>query len=598
MRVCWLLALCAPLMTPLVAWAQAVLSLEILSPAAASSSPREVVHVLGRTQPGATVKVGGEPVTVYATGVFARDRIPLVPGANRIVIEARLPDGQMVARTLDLERTNPPPAPVWPVDRLFIDSASIRPAEALRVAPGEPVEVALRATAGQRVEARLPGSKSWQALRENSPGRYRALLGFEGHDDVASAPVELRITALALPRSAKPRTLLARTPGELGQWRDDPERLFVVGADGAELLHGLHEVRLGGPFLAELPAGTLLHITGRQGDFLRVQLAPDTTAWVAEKALSAAAPGTPRPRVHFSNVAVIGEPEGDLVTIPLTARVPYAVRAVSDAAGRHSLEVDLFGAHHAATWISQRASARVVREVTVEQAGPERVRVRIALQGPRLWGWRSERTGNALRVRVMPAPTLAATGSPLAGLRIAVEAGHGSNDNRGAVGATGTPEKDINRWTADALKAELEAAGAQVIVVRDGDDNPPLRERARRVLESPAQLFVSVHANATDTGAGFLRVSGTSTFYKHTTSRDLAAAVQRRMLEQTGLEDFGLVGNFNYAPIRLVTSMPSVLVEQAFVTHPGDEARLLDPAFRATIARAVRLGLEDFLRAP
>lgn len=70
------------------------------------------------------------------------------------------------------------------------------------------------------------------------------------------------------------------------------------------------------------------------------------------------------------------------------------------------------------------------------------------------------------------------------------------------------------------------------------------------------------------------------------------------MLEQTGLDDFGLIGNFNYAPIRLVTWMPAALVEQAFVSHPGDEARLLDPAFRALMAKAVRLGLEDFLRLP
>ena len=114
---------------------------------------------------------------------------------------------------------------------------------------------------------------------------------------------------------------------------------------------------------------------------------------------------------------------------------------------------------------------------------------------------------------------------------------------------------------------------------------------------SGAQLFVSVHANATDTAGGFLRVAGTSTFYKHATGRDAAAAVQRRMLEHTGLDDFGLVGNFNYTPIRLATNVPAILVEQAFVSHPGDEARLLDPAFRATTARAVRAGLEDFLRA-
>lgn len=62
--------------------------------------------------------------------------------------------------------------------------------------------------------------------------------------------------------------------------------------------------------------------------------------------------------------------------------------------------------------------------------------------------------------------------------------------------------------------------------------------------------------------------------------------------------NFSRVGNFNCAPIRLVTWAPAILVEQAFMSHPGDEAKLLDPAFRATLARAVRQGLADFLRMP
>ena len=86
-------------------------------------------------------------------------------------------------------------------------------------------------------------------------------------------------------------------------------------------------------------------------------------------------------------------------------------------------------------------------------------------------------------------------------------------------------------------------------------------------------------------------------FYKHAHSRPLAAAIQRRLLE-TGLPDLGLVSNFNYLPTRLVSQMPAVLVEQAFVSNPEEEAKLLDPAFRARIVRAIRLGLEDFLRSP
>jgi N-acetylmuramoyl-L-alanine amidase len=189
------------------------------------------------------------------------------------------------------------------------------------------------------------------------------------------------------------------------------------------------------------------------------------------------------------------------------------------------------------------------------------------------------------------------TATPLQGLRIALEAGHGGPTNLGALGATATPEKDFNRWTTDALAAELLAAGAVVIDIRAGDTNPTLRERTRRAESEGAQLYVSVHANAADPAGGHLRVSGASTYYKHSPSMPLAAAVHRRVLAATGLPDFGLVGNFNYAPLRWLTAMPALLVEQAFVTHPGDEARLLDPAFRNALARAVRLGIEDALRA-
>ncbi len=583
-----------------VAAAQGVLGLELLAPREAQPrTASEVVHVLGRTAPGATVRVGGEPVTVYATGVFARDRVPLARGLNRIVIEASSADGQSATRTLEIERTAPPPEVQWPGERLFLDGASLRPQQLWRVAPGETLEVAVRATPGQQVDARLPG-QAWQALPETAAasGRYRARLAFAGSEDVAPAPVQVRVRGVALPRSAGPRAITALTPGAAGQWRADAERLYAVGPEGAALVHGLHGVRLGGPYLAELPPGTLLAATGERGEMLRVQLAPDTTAWVAASAVAPAPAGTPRPQAAFTSLSVAGSDDGDVVTVPLAARVPYAVRAVADAAGRHALEVEIFGAHDASTWITHRASARVVRELTTAQAGPGRVRVRLDLVGPRLWGWREERTAHALRIVVRAAPALAAQGSPLAGLRVALEPGHGSADNRGAVGATGVPEKDVNRWTVEALEAELESVGALVSVVRVGDENPSPLERARRVVESQAQLFVSVHANATDTARGFLRVAGTSVYYKHATGRDAAAAVQRQLLAQTGLEDFGRVGNFNYTPIRAVTWMPAILVEQAFMTHPGDEAHMLDPALRALTARAVRMGLEDFLRAP
>jgi N-acetylmuramoyl-L-alanine amidase len=43
--------------------------------------------------------------------------------------------------------------------------------------------------------------------------------------------------------------------------------------------------------------------------------------------------------------------------------------------------------------------------------------------------------------------------------------------------------------------------------------------------------------------------------------------------------------------------MPSMLVEQAFMSNPEDEAKMLDPQFRATMMKAVVTGIEDWLRA-
>lgn len=595
------LALAASLLLAGPAWAQEAPPLRLLAPAEARpSTSRDFVNVLGQTRPDARVRVAGQEVPVYATGVFVRDRVPLQPGTNRLRIEATAPDGGTAGLEFEVERTPPPapPAPI-PLDRVVIEPASLQPQAELRVAAGEPVEVALRGTPGLRARARLPG-QPWQPLPEDpaQAGSYRARLAYGAGPDTTPAPVEFE---LAAPRGSKLRGVrraMARSAATVGRWAAETERLFVVGPDGAELLHGLHEVRLGGPNLAEPAAGTLLRVTGQQGGHYRVRLAADTTAWVLARQVVPAGAHTRVPAVAFTSLSVSGGEAGDVVALPFPAPAPYAVHSVSTPDGRVALQLDLYGTHLAATWVTQHASARLVREVTLDQPADDHVRVHIVMNDCRPWGWRAEQTDGGLRLSLRPPPALhAGAASALDGLLVALEPGHGGPSNLGAVGATRIPEKDINRLTVEALKAELEGVGARVIVVREGDDNPTLRERAQRVTASDAALFVSVHANAADTSQGYLRAAGTSVFFKHEASRAVSGAVHRRLLEATALPDFGHVGNFNYAPIRLVTWMPALLVEQAFVSNPAEEARLLDPAFRAAIARAVRQGLEDHLRA-
>jgi N-acetylmuramoyl-L-alanine amidase len=602
-----------------------MLTLELLAPRAAAGEDRiaiarEYVNVLGRSAPGARVNIAGEMAATFSTGVFVRDRVPLAMGANRIAVVAEL-GGERAEAVLEIERTPQPPATDWPRDTLWLDGSSLDPAEPRWLAPGEALEPSVRATAGQKVEARLPGMAGWTPLVEApaGSGRYNGSLHWPAAAaaDVPAASVAYRVSPLTLPtrgpRARWARPVLALSPSTIGLWAAEPRRVVRV-ADNASatgptfpvaLLHGNHEVRLGGPNLGEAWPGTLLRVLARQGGRLRVQLAPGQEAWIDERATEPAAAGARVPQPVFTSFGVDtsgGDAEGDVLTLPLGAvPVPHLVRVASQPEGavaREGLTLDLWGPHYAQTWITHRAGRRVVDEAFVRPVGPQHIRLHVALKpGQRLWGWRTERTGGGLRLFVRGAPSLAAApASPLAGLKVAVEAGHGSADNLGAVGATGVPEKDINRWTAELLVEELKAAGALPVIIREGDSNPPLAERARRVVASGAHLFVSIHANASDTAGGYLRVSGVSHYYKHDTGRRFAAALQQRLLADTGLADFGLVGNFNYTPIRLATWCPAVLVEQAFMSHPGDEAKLLDPAFRALMARSIRAALEQALR--
>jgi N-acetylmuramoyl-L-alanine amidase len=255
--------------------------LTLLNPKEArSSTAREFVNVLARTTPGAQARVEGVDVPVYSTGVFLRDRVPLAAGANTLRVEVRMPGGDWQAQVLEVERT-PPTLPALPPEGLWIDAASLLPRELRRGAPGEVIALQLRGTPGQLASYAVDVVRGWMPMVEREPGLYVARLVLQGDADREPLPIEYQLAPKET-RLFGPRLQRAASPAGVGLWRREAERLFVTGPGGAALLHGVHEVRLGGPFLAELPAGVLLRATGQHSDMLRVQLAPGTGSWVRE----------------------------------------------------------------------------------------------------------------------------------------------------------------------------------------------------------------------------------------------------------------------------------------------------------------------------
>ena len=79
---------------------------------------------------------------------------------------------------------------------------------------------------------------------------------------------------------------------------------------------------------------------------------------------------------------------------------------------------------------------------------------------------------------------------------IAIDPGHGGDDE-GVKGAGGTKEKDLTLAVARRVKAAIEARlGIRVLLTRDDDRNVPLDERTAMANNNKADLFISLHANA------------------------------------------------------------------------------------------------------
>lgn len=105
--------------------------------------------------------------------------------------------------------------------------------------------------------------------------------------------------------------------------------------------------------------------------------------------------------------------------------------------------------------------------------------------------------------------------------RVVLDPGHGGHDP-GAIGPSGLREKDvaldIAHRAAPLIAREL---GVSTLLTRDTDVFVPLEERAARANAFGAELFISIHCNATERSGG----SGVMTFVLDDSKDQLAARI-------------------------------------------------------------------------
>ncbi|HLY59655.1 MAG TPA: N-acetylmuramoyl-L-alanine amidase [Terriglobia bacterium] len=215
--------------------------------------------------------------------------------------------------------------------------------------------------------------------------------------------------------------------------------------------------------------------------------------------------------------------------------------------------------------------------------------------------------------------------------RIVIDPGHGGHDT-GTIGPTGVMEKDVVLDVGLRLARLLEQEGSEVVMTRHDDTFIPLEERTAIANEKAADLFISIHANASHDQSA----RGIETYYlnfnsnpealevaarenatsqqsvhelsdlikkialteKVEESRDFATEVQRevhtRLVKASGKQKDRGVKKAPFV-VLIGANMPSILAEISFLTNPKDERLLQQPEYLQKIAQALHEGVIHYV---
>ncbi len=218
---------------------------------------------------------------------------------------------------------------------------------------------------------------------------------------------------------------------------------------------------------------------------------------------------------------------------------------------------------------------------------------------------------------------------------VVIDPGHGGHDS-GAVGPTGLKEKDVNLNIAKALKSIIEenrsdVGISKVLLTREDDRFIPLEERTAIAKKYNADIFISIHCNASKNNDAYGIETYILSFTKDPES--LIVAARENATTQRGLSDLrDIIKKYllsskieestrfaNYVQRSVVTNVsikynsiknkgvkkapfivligadiPSILVETSFITNTREEKRLKSSNYLNQIAKGIYTGIKTY----
>jgi N-acetylmuramoyl-L-alanine amidase len=347
---------------------------------------------------------------------------------------------------------------------------------------------------------------------------------------------------------------------------------------------GLGDDRLGGAKMTYLDTSILIKVIDSTIINYKVQLSKNHFAWLAKTSFAKDSTRIIQPYYLTSSWLVNGDEKYDYVTVTLDEKLPYRSIQQIDPS---RIVVDIFGATTNTNWITQRSSAKEIKNAYYEQTEDDVFRVIIELKHPQHWGYSIYYRGNKLVIKVKRQPAEL----NLDKIKIAVDAGHGGDNKGAAGGTTGILEKKYTLLIAKELEKELLQQNATVFMTRNKDTSLSMVERIEMLKNEDPDFLISIHLNSSAKDS----VKGVSTYYRYIGFRPLTQYILESMV-QLGLNEFGNVGNFNFA-LSGPTDYPNCLVEVAFLSNKEDEKLILDPEFHKAVACQIVDGIKKWLKA-
>jgi N-acetylmuramoyl-L-alanine amidase len=567
-------------------------SLKIIFPLNNYKTTSEKIFFLGTAPPTGEVLINGKTIVRSQAGHFAPS-FPLQLGENLFTV-------QYQNQQVQIKVTRVTSQPELPQELAFAKD-SLTPAVDIARLPGELICFSAIAPANSTVSVQLGNqtvSLTTQPQQAQLPANSAALTGrnqpsvkssagqkYEGCTTVATAS-DLEQPVFQLTRNGK--TATQPSVGKVQILSPAQLQVAEVTADAG--------VARTGPSsdysrLTPLPKGTRAAVTGREGEWLRL----DYGAWINKKETHIL-PGAIPPRTIIRSVSYKHSAGATEVFFPLQVPVPVSVQQ-----GERTFTLTLYNTT-AQTDIIPFGDDPLVSRLDWQQihsptpGGPEAVKYTFNLKKDQQWGYRLKYSGSSLLLSLRHPPTSEENTKhkPLSGIKILLDPGHGGSES-GASGPTGYLEKDVNLAVSKLVRDELVKRGATVVMTREDDKEVSLGDRVAMINKEAPTISISIHHNSLPDDGDAEKIKGFSSYWYHPQAHSLALFLHDYLIKKLGRSDYGVFWD-NLALTR-PESAPSVLLEIGFMSNPDEFEVVMNPKEQKKEAKAIADGIVQWFKS-